>query len=139
MHNNCFSVGNSIICGTRGWKSPGEDGFGPDDMKIYKRELQRLELSLKCAKSIKTKDLQNESMGQRITKIIVALHFPPFTPQKKNSDFVCLMKEYGVNMCIYGHLHAHSIAGAIQGDIEGIEFKLVSADYLGFKPLKLIE
>lgn len=132
MHNNAYEAENMIICGTRGWKCPGEDQFSDKDMKIYMRELQRLEISLKSAQEMKNKG-QNGSDKE----ILVAMHFPPFTPEKKKSAFVDLMKEYGVKQCIYGHLHAHSIIGAVQGDVEDIHFKLVSADYLEFKPLKL--
>ena len=47
------------------------------------------------------------------------------------------MKAYNVKKCIYGHLHGESISDAVQGEIEGIEFKLVSADYLDFKLVKI--
>ena len=44
-----------------------------------------------------------------------------------------LMKKYNVKRCYYGHLHGASINDAIEGEIEGIQFKLVSADGLDFK------
>ena len=47
------------------------------------------------------------------------------------------MKKYNVKKCYYGHLHGASIIDAIQGNIEGIEFKLVSADGLDFKLLRI--
>jgi len=49
MHNNSIETDEFIICGTRGWKCPGDDEFGAEDQKIYDRELNRLELSLKSA------------------------------------------------------------------------------------------
>ena len=48
-----------------------------------------------------------------------------------------LMKKYNVKRCYYGHLHGASIADAIEGNVEGIEFKLVSADGLNFKLLEI--
>ena len=48
-----------------------------------------------------------------------------------------LMKKYNVKRCYYGHLHGASIADAVEGVIEGIEFKLVSADGLNFNLLKI--
>ena len=48
-----------------------------------------------------------------------------------------LLKEYNVKKCLYGHLHGTSHSGAIIGNIEGIQFDLVSADYLDFKLMKI--
>ena len=50
---------------------------------------------------------------------------------------IYILKEYNVKKCIYGHLHGTSYAQAITGIKEGIEFKLVSADYLDFKLFEL--
>ena len=47
------------------------------------------------------------------------------------------MKKYKVQKCMYGHLHSHSHKDAIEGNIEGIEFSLISADYLDFKLMKV--
>ena len=46
-------------------------------------------------------------------------------------------KKYNVKRCYYGHLHGISISDAIEGNVEGIEFKLVSADSMDFKLLKI--
>lgn len=125
MQNNSYDLGSMIVCGTRGWISPGDDGFNSDDRKIYNRELQRLELSLKSAP---VED------GKRI---VVAMHYPPFNSKREPTDFVELMARYNVNLCLYGHLHGDSYKNAVIGNNNGLEFKLISADYLDFKPLKL--
>jgi predicted phosphohydrolase len=125
MHNNSFDFDNFVLCGTRGWKCPGDDDFSQEDSKIYNRELQRLELSIKSI----------EKPGNK--KIIVALHYPPFNFKKEASGFVDLMIRYGASICIYGHLHGESCRNAVTGEESGLEFKLVSADYLNFKPLLL--
>jgi len=125
MHNNSFRLGRYLLCGTRGWNAPGDEGFGEEDRKIYNRELSRLENSLKSA-------------GRAEGDILVAaLHFPPFNSRQQPAGFVDIMKKYGVDICIYGHLHADGLKNAVEGEVEGIYFKLVSADYLRFKPLKL--
>lgn len=46
-------------------------------------------------------------------------------------------EKYPVTKCIYGHLHAAAHRNAVEGIINGIEYKLVSGDYLGFDPIKL--
>ena len=43
------------------------------------------------------------------------------------------MKKYNVKKCLYGHLHSKSHEEAFEGEFEGIEFKLVSSDYLNFE------
>ena len=47
------------------------------------------------------------------------------------------MKEYNVKTCLYGHLHDKSHAEAFEGIYQGIEFKLVSCDYLKFELYKI--
>ncbi|MCX7842045.1 MAG: metallophosphoesterase [Clostridia bacterium] len=124
MQNNSFVIGDSVLCGTRGWKCPGDEGFGEEDRKIYERELQRLELSLK-------------SIGPAHGNITVALHYPPFNSKKEPSYFVEIMNRYGVKRCVYGHLHGEGFKNAVTGEVSGIKYNLVSADYLNFKPLKI--
>ena len=48
-----------------------------------------------------------------------------------------LLKKYNVKYCIYGHLHGTAHKYAIEGNIDGIFFKLVSSDYLKFELYKL--
>ena len=130
LHNNCYKVNNIVLCGTRGWKCPGDEDFDEEDRKIYLRELQRLELSLKCAK----KASEEESPH---LPIIAVMHYMPFNTKKQPSDFIQMLKEYNVKMCLYGHLHGDGIKNAVEGIIDGIDYKLISADYLEFKPIKL--
>ncbi len=126
MHNNSVKVGSTAICGTRGWICPGDDGFNAEDRKIYSRELQRLELSIKSA-------LSNDT-----DNIIAALHYPPFNSKKQPTEFLEIMKKYGVKLCVYGHLHGEGFKNAVEGEIDGIVYKLVSADFLKFNPFRLL-
>ena len=70
------------------------------------------------------------------------MHYPPITSAILNNNgekkFVELMTKYNVKMCMYGHLHSRSHKDAVEGSINGIEFKLVSGDYLDFKLLKIV-
>ena len=130
IHNNCYLAGNTVVCGTRGWLLPEDRKFTQKDVIIYERELARLKLSLDSA----------ESHGER--EIVAAFHFPPFTPDSQNeSEFIRILKEYNVRKCIFGHIHNinknfHRWKDAIDKlNMAGnIEFKLVSADFLFFKP-----
>lgn len=127
LYNNSYEFENKIICGTRGWSIID----GEADKKLINRELIRLELSLK------------EGINKYGTdkEIIVFMHYPPITKAKiiseEETEFVELMKKYNVKKCYYGHLHGASINEAVEGDVEGVEFKLVSADGLDFRLLKI--
>ncbi|OPX42941.1 3',5'-cyclic adenosine monophosphate phosphodiesterase CpdA [Ruminiclostridium hungatei] len=126
MHNNSFMAENFSICGTRGWKCPGEDDFKKEDEKIYNREIERLELSIKSS--------ANQEQSERL----VFMHYPPVTAKSQSSGFIDVMKKHGITRCFYGHLHGDGIKGAIEGEYEGIELKLISADYLNFVPLPIV-
>ena len=65
------------------------------------------------------------------------MHYPPITKNNLNTEYIKILKKYNIKRCFYGHLHASAIQDAIEGNIDGIEFKLVSADGLDFKILKI--
>ena len=49
------------------------------------------------------------------------------------------MERYGVTRCYYGHLHGGSHRLAVSGVQGKVEYHLVAADYLGFRPLKILD
>ena len=123
LYNNSYFVENKIITGIRGWIG----NLSTENIKILKRENERLKLSIK--KGI-------EEYGED-KEIITIMHYPPFVKDNSEVDFIKTMKEYKVKKCFYGHLHADSHKEAIEGKIEDIEFKLVSSDYMNFDLLKI--
>lgn len=127
LYNNSYEYENYIICGTRGWSST-EDG---EDKKLLKREALRLELSLQDG--IKNYGKEKE--------ILVFMHYPPINNsnliQNETNEFVRIMQKYNVKRCYYGHLHSNSIQEAVEGKHFGIDFKLVSADGVDFKLVKI--
>ena len=123
LNNNCYEYGDIALCGTRGWFFE-EEKQGTHDEKVFRRELGRLETSLKAA-------------GER--EKYCFLHYPP-----RYRGYVCpeileMLKAYGVTRCYYGHLHGDSLKLALQGSYEGAEYRLVSADYVNFKPEKILD
>ena len=128
LHNNYVMYKQTAICGTRGWDCPVSGIISAEDEKIYNRELQRLELSIKSC-------LMNNPH-----EIIAALHYPPVNRYKDmNSGFIEILKKYQVKKCIYGHLHADSQKNALVGRYEDIDFYLVASDYVDFSPVKLLD
>ena len=115
------------ICGARGWICPGTDGFDEHDEKIFKRELIRLEMSLEDAKR------------HEPDVIIAMLHYPPCNDKFQPSEFTKMLSSYGVKTCIYGHLHGKdAFKNGFQGILNGVEYKLVSLDYIEANPIKII-
>ncbi len=122
LHNNaCFFEGLAIA-GSRGWRNPEDDGFSEEDLKIYNREIERLKLSLKQTEGFKG-------------DIVAMLHYPPFSSKGRATGFVDILQDFGVKICIYGHLHDKSCNYAIEGEHDSIRYHLVSADHLEFVPL----
>lgn len=125
VQNDAFCFGGYCICGTRGWVIPESNGFQESaDRKIYERELGRLQLTL----SRKDPD--------RIG--IVMLHYPPFAENGVQSAFVTAIEEAGIRQVVYGHLHGKSHRTAFEGSFHGVEYHLVSADYLDFIPKRIV-
>ena len=124
LQYTCVDAEDVLICGSRGWITPDHEDYGPDDEKIYKRELIRLEMSLEAGKKAMEEDPD-------IREIIGVLHYPPFSDARVGSGFHELFRYYGVRNVYYGHLHGEeAFISAPQGHIEGIEYGLVSLDYL---------
>lgn len=122
LQNQAHRIGPYIVCGTRGWTCPSNGDFPAEDKKIYEREVGRLELSLKAARALNGTD----------SSLIGMLHFPPFNERRQESGFMRLFQEYGVKKVVYGHLHGKSLQSAFEGELNGVEYILVSSDHLGF-------
>lgn len=129
LHNNSYFVDNKIIVGTRGWNFDFNDS---DFERIYERELIRLELSIKDGIQKYGEDKE----------IICFVHYPPITKNMIEngikSKYLEILNKYNISRLYYGHLHGASLKEAVEGNIDGVELKLVSSDYLKFELLKVI-
>ena len=121
LYNNCFDYGDYAICGTRGWFYEEEKG-NEHDAKIMHREIMRLETSLNAA-------------GDR--KKLVFLHYPPVFQSYRCEEILQLLKKHEVRLCCYGHIHGKGCNFAFNGWMDGTEFRLVSADFVDFTPVRL--
>ena len=129
LHNNSYFVDNKIIVGTRGWNFDFNDS---DFERIYERELIRLELSIKDGIQKYGEDKE----------IICFVHYPPITKNMIEngikSKYLEILNKYNISRLYYGHLHGASLKEAVEGNIDGVDLKLVSSDYLKFELLKVI-
>lgn len=119
LQNNSYDVEGISVCGSRGWMFESSEEH---DEKILSREVGRIKMSLDSA--------VNENR-------ILFLHYPPITTNSSCNEILDTLKKYGIKKCFYGHLHGMATKYAFEGEYDGIDFKLISADRLSFVP-KLI-
>ncbi len=93
-----------------------------DSEKIFNKELIRLELAL-------------QKFPKNSFKILMC-HYPPLDPDLNDSKASALIEKYGVNICVFGHLHQiKPLPHPPFGEKNGVLYALTSCDALNFKPL----
>lgn len=141
LQNNFYTYKDYALVGTKGYTFEGPfrvNQFGhivdwneEDEekaKKLVKREAERLQISFDQAKSA----------GYQ--KFIMFLHYPPTSILEKESVFTCMAEENGVEHVVYSHCHGEArFADSIRGKYHGVQYHLVSGDYLYFKPEKILE
>ncbi|MBE6830706.1 MAG: serine/threonine protein phosphatase, partial [Ruminococcaceae bacterium] len=120
LNNNHYEYDGYAICGTRGWFFE-EERSAEHDEKVFKRELIRLEASLKSAGDLPK---------------LVFLHYPPVYDEAECKEILDVLKSHGITECYFGHIHGNQAARrAITGVYDGIKMHLISCDYLKFMPV----
>ncbi len=123
LNNNFYPYEDIGICGTRGWIN---DGSEPKNLKVILREAQRLERSV----------LSALESGY---KPVVFLHYPPLFRQDRNGPIMEVLLRYDIKLVFYGHLHGNAHRFAVIGEREGIDFRLISSDFLHFCPYNITD
>jgi len=123
LNNNCFFYENAAICGTRGWFVDSEE-LSDHNAKIMARETGRLRVSLQAAGDAETK--------------LCFFHYPPRFKDFVCYDIVAVMSEFQVKNCWYGHIHSHGHRSAVRGEVDGITYEMVSADFIDFVPRRIM-
>lgn len=120
IFNSAKVVGNVAVCGTRGWFF---DSSTDEDIKVLKREIGRLETSIKLAK-------------QTGAQPVVFLHYPPVYGDFECEEIINVLIKYNIKKCYYGHVHGkNAVKRVLEGEYKGIDFRLISCDYLKFMPI----
>lgn len=95
--------------------------------KLVERELGRLRKSFEKAKA------------DGYQKFIMFLHYPPTNVLEKSSGFTDMAEEYGAEQVVYAHCHGESrFHDSYIGSFHGITYRLVSGDYLKWRPMKIL-
>jgi predicted phosphohydrolase len=122
LFNNCYRYENYGICGTRGWVNIGDDS---EDEKVIAREAGRLETSIKVALDLGLEPL-------------VFMHYPPVYGCSANITILDVLYRYDIKKCFYGHIHGYSQKNAVTGVHDGVEYTMISGDFLKFMPYKIL-
>ncbi len=126
IHNNHYAYENYGICGTRGWVNGTDGSRDVQDEKVLKREVQRLETSIKSA------------VGAGLEPLVF-MHYPPIFASNFNYDILEILYRYNIKECYYGHIHgrsAHELC--VKNTYDGVNFHLISGDYIHFMPEKVL-
>lgn len=119
--NNCsYTVDEIAVCGTRGWFY---DIQKSSDKKIIMREAGKLRSSIDCAKETGLEP-------------VVFLHYPPVYNSMECDEIMEVLIQNDIRRCYYGHIHGKNASKKVViGMYKGIDFQLISCDYLAFTPL----
>jgi len=128
IHNTSYVYKGVGVAGTRLWIDPELrlEAFTERDEKIYKRELERLRMSV-------------TSLPKGIERIVVMTHFPPISMQGRPGRAVSLVQEYCTpDAWVFGHMHIDSSGSndyrGFNKVLDSTRYVFVSADFLGFSP-----
>lgn len=141
LQDNFYSYGDYALVGTKGYTFEGPfylDRYGNitgwDEEKqvhaeeLVEREIERLITSFETAKAA------------GYEKFIMFLHYPPTNILQSESAFTKIAETYGAEQVIYSHCHGVERFGdSIRGPFHGIDYDLVSGDYLNFIPKKVLD
>ena len=121
MFNSSYIIEGKSICGARGWMyNPQEKR----DEKILAREVGRLKMSL------------DDAASKTDITPIVFLHYPPLYGNQYSEEIMRILIERNIKKCYYGHIHGYgSRKFVVEGLHYGIDFKLISCDYINFAPI----
>ncbi|OPL19392.1 MAG: hypothetical protein AVO35_10930 [Candidatus Aegiribacteria sp. MLS_C] len=129
LQNDALDAGPAVVTGTRGWLTPVSEGYsGDDDGRVYRRELLRLGMALDAAGKLMD--------GKK--RLVAMMHYPPVVGGRP-TEFSRMLSERGVDLCLYGHIHMApgTWPDGLDCELDGVEYRLVSADRLDFRPLEL--
>lgn len=141
IQNDIFTWNGIEIAGSRLWDTPeysyskfvnfqkNERAVSKEDNpveaeKIFVRELSRLETSLKA-------------FTPKAKRKLAMVHYPPIGPDLQPSRASALLEKYGVETCVFGHIHQVPPGIVPMGEARGVKYHLTSADYLDFMPLEI--
>lgn len=110
-----------VFVGSRGWTCPSSPEFSAQDEKLYLREVERFRLAFADAARLKKEG----------DKLVVVMHYPPFSAKCEDTLFTQLFEEHGVSAVVFGHIHGAAYF-PLKHKKNGIDYYLTSCDKTAF-------
>ena len=126
LQNNYYLAEGWAICGSRGWITADDPLFRPEDAPIYQHEVARIRTSLLAAQTANHR------------RVLLMMHYPPVYQLDNNNGFTDLIREFSIEICVFGHIHGDGAHMAPQGDLKGAACHLVACDALDFTIKKIV-
>ncbi len=105
-------------------KKPDTEEEEKHDEKIFKSELERLQLSIKA-------------MDPRAKSRVVMVHYPPTGPEHNKTEVTTILEQNKIDICLFGHLHNLHKDAPVNFSLASVDYFCTAADYLNFIPIKL--
>ncbi len=121
LQNDCIRFDGVVICGSRGWTCPGSSDYTDHDEKLYMREAERFKLCFG----------QVEKVRESGDKLLVMVHYPPFSLKSPDTLFTGLFEQNKADKVIFGHIHGEAYF-PLRTVKSGIEYLLTSCDKVNF-------
>jgi predicted phosphohydrolase len=148
IQGSAVRVGPLVICGTRLWDVPGvsfdalidwrpsigasgNETTVTDDVRIFQREMRKLEQGLSDAVRLRAET--------GATEIVVMTHYPPCDADLNSNQLTRLFEQAGVHHVVFGHLHSLRPEVRPFGAKRGVHYHLTACDYLDFVPAPITE
>lgn len=126
--NDAVRCGTVVVCGSRGWLTPGYEPLSAEDERLLSREAERLSLSVQAARKLR----------QPGDTLILMLHYPPASPPYPANPLMTVVRDAQPDLVVYGHLHGVPPERAMS-HVQGVPAHLVAADALRFRPKLLLD
>lgn len=141
LQNNFYTYRDYALVGTKGFTFEGpfyldrrgriigwDEEKEAHAKKLVQREIVRLRTSFQAA------------YDKGYQKFIMFLHYPPTNILEETSPFTEIAEEFGATAVVYSHCHGEQrFHDSIQGEFHGIQYYLVSGDYVNFHPVKILD
>lgn len=129
ISTGAVTVGDYVVCGTRGWLNPFDKDYSKKDESIYRREGLRLERAITEA----------ENLAVSSGKILLFTHYPPFGRLGQPTAFTDIIDAHNIGRCFFGHLHGLRPGSFTSPASLRSRYILVSGDYVSFMPQEIEE
>lgn len=142
LQNNFAAYGDYALVGTKGFTFEGPFLINrfTGEVLSWDQEAEKHAQKLVRREAIRLEDSFRKAQDAGYRKFLVFLHYPPTNILEEESIFTRMAEKYGAEQVIYAHCHGEAqFQDSILGLHKGIRYRLVSGDYLDFRPEKILD